>query len=397
VIRGLTRNFANWAVSGVMWFFGDYTAVDKLTASTVEFVAGWANFHRAWPTLLTCYFPGVDTIGHLHGPAAPRYRWSIEHFDHQFGRVCNWLEREGLLATTTLILVSARGLMPCRPGGPIPLLSYVRDGWGLRATSDVHQDGPAARRQKLYEPFEAVVVAAGVRCAAIHLRGAAGWGGPPPSPADITAQVEAGAAGRRVWELPGVELVAYRIDDSTIRLRAPRGVAHIETRRNAANGRFDIRYAPAPDDILEYAADPKLRRFVEAGFHTDREWLQAARDAEFPTVVAQLPPLLLDGDRIGQVFLFAAPGYSFAAEQGGHGGIHRDEVCIPLLFAGPGLPAGTTIPFARAADLAPTILALCGAQPTAPETFDGVNILPQAGAAGPNESLNRRPVSTGSR
>lgn len=374
--RGLTQNFANWAVSGVMWYFGDYTAVDKLTATTIDRVAAWANGRREWPTLLTCYFPGVDTVGHRLGPDSPRYRWAVEHFDFQFGRVVDWLERESLLANTAIILVSDHGLVNCQPGGRIDLHAYARDVLGRKVAAEMLQEDAARDRRAYYDGFDTVIADKGVRFASIHLRGAAGWDGPRPAPADIAALLERPAVGQRLWDLPGIDLVAYRESAHSFVLRAASGTARIHVQRAPgaapAEAATDVVYGyqPAPEDILGYRADPELAAFVDAGYHAARDWLTAGRASEFPAVVPQLPHLFRTAVA-GQVVVFAAPGYSFDDEAGGHGGIRRDEVCIPLLFAGPGLPAGTTLPMARAADLAPTILALAG-QPPQPGTFDGI-------------------------
>lgn len=376
--RGVTVNFANWAVSGVMWFFGDYTAVDKLTATTLDAVAGWANRARRWPELTVLYFPGVDSVGHRFGPASPRYRWSIEHFDHQLGRVCDWLEREKMLHSTYLVLVSDHGQVETHSGGRIDLLRYANGVWGRRATDEVMQDPPRSAREKHFAAFDTVIVDKGVRYAAIHLASPRGWNELPEF-AEVAAALDAAPAGQRLWELPGVEHVAYREAENRIVIRSATAAARIEERPGPTAPEY--RYLPIDGDPLGLTGDPAASAAVATGFHDARQWLHACRDTQFPSAVALLPGLLRS-PRAGQVAVLAAPGYSFADERGGHGGIRRDEVIIPLMVAGPGLPAGGVVPIARGADLVPTILTLLGRAPHAGDALDGVPLfaLPPAAA-----------------
>jgi predicted AlkP superfamily pyrophosphatase or phosphodiesterase len=133
--RGVTYNIANWAVSGMLWFFWDFTAVDKLSVSSTGEVVGWANSQRHWPTILTYYFPALDTVGHRFGPGSPRYDRAIRHVDYQIGRVCDWLEHEGLLKTTYIVLLSDHGMIAVQPGGHVDTLTLVRAGCGRRTTT----------------------------------------------------------------------------------------------------------------------------------------------------------------------------------------------------------------------------------------------------------------------
>lgn len=370
VHRGVSKNVANWAMSGVRWFFKDYTSVDKLTATTLGYVARWANRNGRWPHLLVCYFPGVDSIGHDFGPDSEAYRASVEHFDHQVGRVCDWLEREGMLEHTTLVLISDHGHVQIDKG-IVDLLAYLRDTLGRNVTNRTLQDGPAALRRLHYDQFDTVLVASAVRFATIYLSGEDGWDN-RPSPEAVRELLESPPIGERLWDNPGVDLVAYRIADNEVELRSPVGVARI-AERIGQNGP-EYRYVPVPDDVFGYMDDSELAAFVAAGFHTSREWLRATKAQQHPDIIPHLIPLLRS-DHIGEAVLFAAHGYSFNHEKGGHGGIHRDEMRIPMMFAGPDIPPAGVLDTARAVDLAPTLLDIL--EVSVPEDdFDGVSLLP---------------------
>lgn len=377
-MRGVTDNIANWAQSGILWFFGNYADVDKLTLCTVNLEARRSNRRGWWPAVLTCYCPGLDSIGHAHGPSSSAYRRAAENIDYHLGRVCDWLEREGLLENTYLILCADHGMVDV--DRRLDLMYVVRDGWGRRATDRMLQDGPLAERSAYFDRFDTVVAYQDGRKASLYFRGPSGWDASPP-PEAVADILTAPPEQQRLWNLPGVELVAYLAGPRTAVIRAPGGTARIEER--TARGAAEYRYVPVPGDPLGYLDDPELAAFVAAGFHDSRAWLHATAGQRLPEVVPHLVPLLR-GRRFGQVLVFAAPGTSFVREAGGHGGLDRREMRIPLLFAGPGVEAGGTLEYARSVDLVPTIMTFLGVALPQDGTLAGVPLFErEAVARGP--------------
>ena len=352
--RGADLTITNWAVSGTMWHFHDYTAVDKLTASSICDVAQWADWERQWPTLLVCYFPGLDTIGHRFGLDSPKFRWALGHTDHQVGRVCDWLERQGLLETTYLVLVSDHGMVNVDPNQHIDLMHVVRDGWGRNATDAMLQRGPDWFRRLFFDRFDTVVNHQDGRRASLHFRAESGWV-ERPTPEFVAGILEAPPAELQLWNITGVDLVAYLASDDEALLRSQRGTSRILAREGPAGPEYA--YVPGPDDVLGYMDDPGLAAFVADGYHGSRDWLQATVEQSRPDVVPSLIPLLRMR-RAGQVVLFTKPGYSFKSEHGGHGGIDAGEMLMTFCIAGPGIEPGSTIACARAVDLVPTLLDL---------------------------------------
>jgi hypothetical protein len=376
--RGVSLDIANWATSGVMWFFHDYTAVDKLTATSVDQVRAWANARRTWPTVLMCYFPGVDSVAHEHGASSLENYRSIRNVDHQIGRVCDWLDAQGLLQTTTLALVSDHGMLDVDPANRMDLKGLVAH-WGRRATDHIlqDQDEPAAGRQRHFARYDTVICYQNGRAAFLYFRGPAGWA-ERPAPEQVAAVLTAPAPHDQLWNLPGVGLVTYLTNDDRAVLRNQFGECAL--RRREVAGHAEYAYDPTPDDLLGYLHDPRLADFVRAGFHDDRAWLAATAGQRLPDVVPTLIPLL-HVPRAGQVVIFAAPGYSFIDERGGHGGLDRDEQAMTFMLAGPGIPAGGVIPVARGMDLTPTLLDLLDRTPE-DVWLDGISLAPALRTAG---------------
>lgn len=80
-------------------------------------------------------------------------------------------------------------------------------------------------------------------------------------------------------------------------------------------------------------------------------------------------------DLLIEVAPYALPITSFATT---HGSPHRYDTHVPLVFAGPGVPAGRYSGRAETVDLAPTLAELLGLPP--PEGIDGGSLLPRMAA-----------------
>lgn len=140
-------------------------------------------------------------------------------------------------------------------------------------------------------------------------------------------------------------------------------------------------------DPLGYLDSPELADFIRTGWQPSRQWLCRTADTSHPDFVPQAAAMF-DSPRTGDVVIFAAAGWDFGAapQRGAHGScLHRD-MHIPLFFAGPDLPPGTSIPCARLTDLTPTILGLLNEAHRLDHfpPLDGLNLaddLRQAGAA----------------
>jgi hypothetical protein len=368
--RGADYLVRNWALSGTMWFFRNYTAVDKLSVTSFWRIIWWANAIERWPKIVTFYFPGVDSIGHAYGPDSGQFRDSIVHADHQIGRVAEWLERQGMLERTYLVVVSDHGMSDAGSAGRIDLAAPLRDAYGRNLTTRCLQTANESARRRYFAQYDTVLDALDGRRASIHFRGSDDWQTPPRED-EVERILLAPEPSDRLWQVPGVLLVAYRADAETVVLRSAAGVSTIRGERRADGWHYT--YDPGDGDVLGYNGDAELAEFLAGGPQPDRAWLAVTADQEYPDIVPRLLPLLHQ-PRAGQVLVFPRRGYSFIAERGGHGSLHRDEMLMSLYIAGPGVPAGAVLPCARGSDLAPTLLELLQIPYDAAE-FDGRSLV----------------------
>jgi N-acetylglucosamine-6-sulfatase len=145
-------------------------------------------------------------------------------------------------------------------------------------------------------------------------------------------------------------------------LRAPRGPA------------FDRRSSNAPAWL---AGRPPLSeraiRIIDAGFRRRVESVQAV-----DRMIGRIEQVLAAQHELDNTY------FVFSSDNGFHMGEHRllpgkqtafdTDIRVPLVIAGPHLPAGRTISsLASSVDLAPTFLQIAGVQPT--DAPDGVSLL----------------------
>ena len=121
-------------------------------------------------------------------------------------------------------------------------------------------------------------------------------------------------------------------------------------------------------DPLGYTSNPKAAALMDGKHHDADAWLAATLDTPKPDCVVQLIEMN-DSPRSGDIVLFAADGWAFGGtEKGGHGGLLAHEIIVPWIWAGPGLPAKSSITAGRTVDLMPTMLHLIGRREAVPPT-----------------------------
>jgi arylsulfatase A-like enzyme len=378
VRRGVTRTIDNWATGGIRWFFQQYHAFDSLMPTQFELIGHLANETGRWPVLVHAYHPATDEIGHRWGSDSQEYRDSLRNLDRQVGRIRAAVESAGMTDRTYFVFVSDHGFVDVTGDQHFDVNRWLTDVQGLRVTEEVCADEWFENRYRHFLPYDAVLVNGGNRRIALHLRGEGGWFH-RPTPAQVQRIVlpdpetgEGGLAGQA-----GVGVAAYPVErgETTAVIEMASRVGRSRVHRRIDGDRPLYRYEPIDADALGDWADDSLSAFIQAGWHDSAEWLAATIDTPYPDVVVQMAEMF-DSPRAGDVALFADTAWDFGGSNGGgHGGITRADMRIPMIFVGPDLPAGKTISHARLVDVAPTVLRLLAPEvrDVPADEFDGMD------------------------
>ena len=366
--RGATVAIDELARGGLLWLLGKYEQFDRRPAAQLPRIARIANRARRWPTLIVNYFPGVDEIGHRFGPDSDEYESSVRNIDEQIGRIFSALQQAGLADSTYFILVSDHGHVAHDPAIYLDVGEWLRERFGLRVYEDDLDKRDFAHRFATLDRYDAVVLSGAYRHAAIHLRGPSGWH-VSPDPHTIAA-----IATSQLRRHPAVELVAVREAVDRVRVTSAVGSASIE-RRADRNGMNEYRLVAVQGDPLAMSHAAAFADLVTTGWHTSREWLAATAATRYPDFIPQIVEMF-DSNRAGDIVLFASDRGTFELNgKGGHGSCLADDMNVPMFFAGPGLPRGGRIEYARSVDLTPTVLELLGKPlPSRAGPMDGISI-----------------------
>jgi len=95
-------------------------------AARVAQVIDWLALPpRERPTFITLYFSEVDTAGHDYGPESQEVLDAATHLDSALGDLISGVESLGLLARTSLVVVSDHGMSQLSPERRILLDDYL--------------------------------------------------------------------------------------------------------------------------------------------------------------------------------------------------------------------------------------------------------------------------------
>ena len=387
--RGATIAHTNEVPTGMAWAVGLYQNVDELAGASLEYVGAYANRVGRWPSLLTFYFPGIDEIGHRGGSDSSTYAAAVENIDRQIQRVTDAMARNSLLERTTLILVTDHAHPDVQNKKEFDLVDWLQEERQLRVHRGIYITSDYLAAFDYFKNIDAVVIDGSFRRLYVHLKGERGWN--YPVAADDISRLLNGNAGRNrtpLWELPGIELVCTSPASGTVHVFSRRGAGIIERKTEEETTLYRILPGPVePGDPLGFSGDAALAAFTQAGWHTSRDWLAATAASAHPDFVPQIVELF-DSPRAGDLVVFAAPDWVFSGHgDGEHGSCLPDDMLIPMYFAGPGIPGGTSIPHARLVDVAPTLLDLLDEGDRIKDyRFDGVSIADHLRHAVPTHS-----------
>ncbi len=281
------------------------------------------------------------------------------------------------------------------------LRDYLEDELGLALADGEVWDGAFADRQAYYRKYAAALTTCGDRYAAVYLRkpttnAAGGLAFMPwparPTPADMRAYpvdtdswlsarpqgrfASPSQAPKRVDLLdalancPAVDAIAYRAGADIVRVRRANGEVEF-ARHGGRGGKISYRVTAGHDPLGWAGQVPQA--LLDGQSADGRTWLAATARTEMPDLPEQIVTYF-QSRRAGDIAVFAAPGWDFEdVNRAGHGGLRADDdMHVPLLIAGPGVPHGH-LKTARSVDLMPTLLDLLG-RPV-PRGLDGKSLL----------------------
>ncbi len=348
--RGVTHTFDNLMPTAIDWYTHNFSAVDRRVGYTLTDVIRLANREQRWPTVMTYYFPGVDETGHRYSSASRPYDEALMTADHSIGIVCDAINASKLADRTYFVLTTDHAHVPTPADRHLDLARWLEQEHDMRVCGKRLKSKSYDQRLKKLAQYDAILFTDAGRRALIHLRGRGGWYS-RPEPETVLDLAEAFS------QLPAIGLTTWRDEHSKVQVRSPTGAALVERKIEAETTLY--RLAIDGTDPLGYTADPTLREYVAAGWHDSRSWLAATAATAYPDFVPQVVEMF-DSPRAGDIVLFAAENWAFDEWQSGHGSCLARDMHVPMYFAGPGLPAGAQIDYARNVDIMPTILDLLG-------------------------------------
>ena len=348
--RGVTHTFDNLITTAIDWYTHNFSAVDRRVGYTLNNVIRLANREKRWPTVMTYYFPGVDETGHRFSSASRRYDEALMTADHSIGIVCDAIIASKLADRTYFVLTTDHAHVPTPADRHFDLARWLEQEYDLRVRGKRLKSKSYERRLRQLNKYDAILFTDAGRRALIHLSGRGGWYS-RPEPETVLDLAEAFS------QLPAIGLTTWCDEHSKVQVRSPTGAALVERKIEAETALY--RLTIDGTDPLGYTADPTLREYVAAGWHDSRSWLAATVETAYPDFVPQVVEMF-DSPRAGDIVLFAAENWAFDEWQSGHGSCSARDMHVPMYFAGPDLPAGTQIDYARNVDIMPTILDLLG-------------------------------------
>jgi len=390
--RGVSRTYDNLITGSVTWWLGFIDWTDRLPPLRYEEIAqeASADSKGCWPEFIHTYFPAVDEYGHRYGTRSWQYKYAVRNADHQIGRICGGLKEAGLFDRTTFVLVSDHGMVDVAPGQQFDVAKALARQFGRKVPATWPELSTNYReRQDYLNRYDTLATPDGVRKCGVYFRFAEDWTERPTHVEAATPSLlgakrptadgrspSVGTIARWLASQPAVWIAAVPVGPNEVALYGAGGVAVVSRKGigKSAVYRYAVREGTDP---LGYQDHPSAGRRVDGGFHSAEDWFDATIETAAPDLPGQICELF-DSDRAGEIVLFAASGWGFSTwEHAGHGSITAEEMFVPMIWAGPDIPAGQKLNRARTCDVTPTILEILHApeQSAVGPPFDGTSLL----------------------
>ena len=347
--------------------FGWYEWVDRITLYRFGQLIDTTQVREEFPAFTVVYLLTADFRAYASGVKSEVYREAIRYTDRQVGRVLGDLERAGLLEKVHLALVSDHGLGEVTSHFDIERFLGKEVGLDI-AGSRLWENSSFEKRLKTYRKYSTVLYGSGDRYWAVCLRRpvrrdgqVVGFDAWPvrPAPSDLADYPTRSGSVNLISvlvEQEAVDVVAYSLGPNAVRL--VRKTGQVEFRQpSGRGGKVSYHLVSGTDPLGWKGKTPQ--GMLDGSGHSPSAWLAATVGTEFPGLPAQIVAYFR-ARRAGDLVVFAAPGWDFRTQnRAGHGGLRPEDMLVPLMLAGPGVPKGR-IDVARVIDPVPTLLHLLG-------------------------------------
>lgn len=348
-------------------------------------------------------FSPSDNAAHLYGMVdgagniTEGYKQSLELLDKTYtlmvngfdakGQHVKGLKELGIFDQTLFIICADHASGPFKE--EFPLVSHLRANWPLRFCSLVNEKGKAkpSNGETTAERAGAdflLAVEGGI--AAFHFKHPATGKFEKWLPLDVLEHYSPQGKENsplnlitQVLGLPHTDHAFFQVGPREVLVAGQRGrsIMSLESDSpSAVTERYSYRVIVG-EDPLHYAQDTNINaHLLDGNFHDNREWLKITAGHRFPAT----PEIVFHYFMCvygGNVVVVPEDPYNYFVKDDGlhkvymHDRDRREEIIVPLVFAGPGIKAKHVIPCAKNVDVLPTILSWLGV-PYAREDFDGV-------------------------
>ena len=375
-----------WWVKGEKW--------DQFDAMTAEVVEEWYDKELLRFTFV--WMPAVDHLAHFHGTKSETVQQAVLNVDRTIGKIVNVLEKHGIYDKTLLGLAADHGGRETEKH-----LEFTEHlvSLGLDAKVDLSTEGEWLSINR----YNAVVAVSGNAFAHLYLCddqgklaetvSAHGWDWEHQKELKRDSlhhgwKWERGVsyASMRRFPISGdkkIDMIEALLDQEGIDVLlvaekwgrylvlSSEGQGVIE-RRRAPNGLEMYRYSVQGEDPLRYTHDPATDALMADGaFYSGYDWFRASYRGPQPDSLVQICQLF-DSPRTGDIVVLSKPGWDLMDQGhlGSHGAIAREEMLVPVAFAGPGI-VKRELSCARTVDVFPTYLEFFGLNPAPLRKIDG--------------------------
>ena len=298
---------------------------------------------KEFPDYAYAVFLGIDTYSHIRHPFHELTLGSYRIIDDAVGAAAKFLENEGRLSETLLVLASDHGLSQSH--SHFDTLGFMRKS-GLKTLGYTNV-------LKHFRDADSACMVSGNAMSNIYLKSPEGW--------DRRSYFEEmGPLVDSLLERAEVDILAGVDESGRTRIKSVRGEASAWYDDSGA-----LNYKKLGGDPFGYNGVPAKMSTAEALEHT--------YESNYPDGIEQLVQIM-ESPRTGDLVLSASMGYDLRATDenpehcSSHGSLHGEHMFMPLA-----INHKLSKENVRSVDIYPTILELTG-KPL-PENYDGVSLV----------------------